>query len=68
MRLVTFLKLNSLTANTNGVFFFILVVNIEHSVLNGSVMVNVRVFYIEIIGSLFAEGDHLLAYKHYQNK
>lgn len=67
MRLVTFLKLNSLTANTNGVFF-LLVVNIEHSVLNGSVMVNVRVFYIEIIGSLFAEGDHLLAYKHYQNK
>lgn len=69
MRLVTFLKLNSLIANTNGVFcFFILVVNIEHSVLNGSVMVNVRVFDIEIIGSLFAEGDHLLAYKHYQNK
>lgn len=66
-----FLKLNSLIANTNGVFcfFFILVVNIEHhSVLNGSVMVNVRVFYIEIIGSLFADGDHLLAYKHYQNK
>lgn len=68
MRLVTFLKSNSLIANTNGVFFFILVVNIEHSVLNGSVMVNVRVFYIEIIGSLFAEGDHLLAYNHYQNK
>lgn len=69
MRLVTFLKLNSLIANTNGVFcFFILVVNIEHSVLNGSVMVNVRVFDIEIIGSLFAEGDHLLAYKLYQNK
>lgn len=70
MRLVTFLKLNSLIANTNGVFcfFLILVVNIEHSVLNGFVMVNVRVYYIEIIGSLFAEGDHLLAYKHYQNK
>lgn len=68
MRLVTFLKSNSLMANTNGVLFFILVVNIEHSVLNGSVMVNVRVFDIEIIGSLFAEGDHLLAYKHYQNK
>lgn len=68
MRLVTFLKSNSLIANTNGVFFFILVGNIEHSVLNGSVMVNVRVFDIEIIGSLFAEGDHLLAYKHYQNK
>lgn len=43
-------------------FFFILVVNIEYLVFNGFVMVNVWVFYIEIIGFLFVEGDYFLVY------
>lgn len=46
-------------------FFFILVVNIEYLVFNGFVMVNVWVFYIEIIGFLFVEGDYFLVYKYY---
>lgn len=45
--------------------FFISMFHIEHFVL----MVLYRVFYIEIIDSLFAEDGHLnMAYKHYQNK
>lgn len=58
-----FLKLNLFIVNINGVFcFFILVVNIEYLVFNGFVMVNVWVFYIEIIGFLFVEGDYFLVY------
>lgn len=65
MRFVIFLKLNLFIVNINGVFcFFILVVNIEYLVFNGFVMVNVWVFYIEIIGFLFVEGDYLV-YKYY---
>lgn len=66
MRFVIFLKLNLFIVNINGVFcFFILVVNIEYLVFNGFVMVNVWVFYIEIIGFLFVEGDYILVYKYY---
>lgn len=66
MRFVIFLKLNLFIVNINGVFcFFILVVNIEYLVFNGFVMVNVWVFYIEIIGFLFVEGDYFLVYKYY---
>lgn len=46
-------------------FLYILVVNIEYLVFNGFVMVNVWVFYIEIIGFLFVEGDYILVYKYY---
>lgn len=66
MRFVIFLKLNLFIVNINGVFcFFILVVNIEYLVFNGFVMVNVWVFYIEIIGFLFVEGDYFLVYNYY---
>lgn len=64
MRFVIFLKLNLFIVNINGVFF-ILVVNIEYLVFNGFVMVNVWIFYIEIIGFLFVEGDYFLVYKYY---
>lgn len=64
MRFVIFLKLNLFIVNINGVFF-ILEVNIEYLVFNGFVMVNFWVFYIEIIGFLFVEGDYFLVYKYY---